>query len=58
MWPLARQQSLLAHDSFRVADHQEDGQTIQYKRVYRYRSGETATFPQRDFWLAIVCDSA
>jgi len=28
------------------------------KRVYRYRSGETANFPQRDFWLAIVCDRA
>jgi hypothetical protein len=27
-------------------------------RVYRYRCGETANFPQRDFWLAIVCDRA
>ena len=41
-----------------LADHPERGQNSQYKRVYRYRCGETANFPQRDFWLAIVCDRA
>jgi hypothetical protein len=28
----------------------ESGQISQYKRVYRYRSGETVNFPQADFW--------